>query len=114
MQGYVAQFYKGILYEHFGGKCVYCGRNISVSEMEVDHVIPKTKGGNSSFRNSLPTCMPCNRRKNNKPPPIPVQLPLDIKRYRIFPMIKKVRVHQLVKRQKPSPRIEREVKDDQA
>lgn len=45
--------------------CQYCG---SRSNLTVDHVIPKSKGGVSSWDNIVASCAPCNRRKGNALP----------------------------------------------
>jgi 5-methylcytosine-specific restriction endonuclease McrA len=46
--------------------CQYCG---SRSNLTVDHVIPKSKGGTSSWDNIVASCAPCNRRKGDSLPP---------------------------------------------
>jgi 5-methylcytosine-specific restriction endonuclease McrA len=45
--------------------CQYCG---SRSNLTVDHVIPRSKGGSSSWDNIVASCAPCNRRKGNQLP----------------------------------------------
>lgn len=45
-------------------KCAYCGREVEV--LTVDHIIPKAKGGKSSFDNCVAACKPCNNRKGDK------------------------------------------------
>jgi 5-methylcytosine-specific restriction endonuclease McrA len=40
--------------------CQYCG---SRSNLTVDHVIPRSKGGSSTWENIVASCAPCNRRK---------------------------------------------------
>src|SRR5438270_973405 len=45
--------------------CQYCG---SRSTLTVDHVIPRSKGGDSSWNNIVASCAPCNRRKGNALP----------------------------------------------
>ena len=42
--------------------CQYCG---SRSNLTVDHVIPRSKGGSSDWENIVASCAPCNRRKGN-------------------------------------------------
>ena len=42
--------------------CQYCG---SRSNLTVDHVIPRSKGGDSSWTNIVASCAPCNRRKGD-------------------------------------------------
>src|ERR1700740_1673026 len=45
--------------------CQYCG---SHSNLTVDHVIPRSKGGASSWENIVASCAPCNRRKGDRLP----------------------------------------------
>ncbi len=45
--------------------CQYCG---SRSNLTVDHVIPRSKGGSSSWENIVASCAPCNRRKGDRLP----------------------------------------------
>ena len=45
--------------------CQYCG---SRSNLTVDHVVPRSKGGSSSWDNIVASCAPCNRRKGNSLP----------------------------------------------
>jgi 5-methylcytosine-specific restriction endonuclease McrA len=45
--------------------CQYCG---SRSSLTVDHVVPRSKGGTSSWENIVASCAPCNRRKGNALP----------------------------------------------
>src|SRR5438128_10784526 len=43
--------------------CQYCG---SRSNLTVDHVVPRSKGGESSWDNIVASCAPCNRRKGDR------------------------------------------------
>jgi 5-methylcytosine-specific restriction endonuclease McrA len=45
--------------------CQYCG---SRSNLTVDHVVPRSKGGPSTWENIVASCAPCNRRKGNSMP----------------------------------------------
>ena len=48
-----------------GWTCQYCGAR---SSLTVDHVIPRSKGGDSSWENIVASCAPCNRRKGDRLP----------------------------------------------
>jgi 5-methylcytosine-specific restriction endonuclease McrA len=48
-----------------GHSCQYCG---SGSRLTVDHVVPKSRGGNSSWENVVTACAPCNTRKGDRLP----------------------------------------------
>jgi len=45
-----------------GWECQYCGCR---SQLTVDHVIPRSKGGSSEWTNIVASCAPCNRRKGD-------------------------------------------------
>jgi 5-methylcytosine-specific restriction endonuclease McrA len=49
----------------YGGKCAYCGRKITVKEMQVDHFHAKIYGGNDDLDNLMPACRDCNNYKYN-------------------------------------------------
>ena len=48
-----------------GWTCQYCGAR---SNLTVDHVIPRCKGGASTWDNIVASCAPCNRRKGDRLP----------------------------------------------
>src|SRR2546421_3854611 len=50
--------------------CQYCGELLASSELTLDHVVPRSRGGTSSWENLVACCHSCNRRKGN-------QLPLE-------------------------------------
>jgi len=47
-----------------GFKCAYCG--ISDVRLTIDHIVPKKRGGKSTFENCVASCKPCNSRKGHK------------------------------------------------
>ena len=46
--------------------CQYCGHQ--AAGLTVDHVIPRSRGGQSVWENIVASCAPCNRKKGNKTP----------------------------------------------
>ena len=44
--------------------CVYCG--VKSKKMTIDHVVPRVKGGKSTFENCVASCKECNSRKGSK------------------------------------------------
>ena len=48
-----------------GFKCAYCG---SPDDLTFDHVIPRSKGGRTTWENIVAACSPCNLRKGGKMP----------------------------------------------
>src|SRR5215472_4877840 len=43
--------------------CQYCATVLPSSELTLDHVIPRSRGGASTWENLVACCHPCNRRK---------------------------------------------------
>jgi 5-methylcytosine-specific restriction endonuclease McrA len=48
--------------------CQYCGDVFPSSDLTLDHVIPRSRGGNSTWENLVACCHACNRRKANRMP----------------------------------------------
>jgi hypothetical protein len=65
--------------------CQYCGRELSLSQCTIDHVIPKSKGGDWSWENLVTACPRCNQSKGDqiwkplKTPsrPLPIEISLS-------------------------------------
>jgi uncharacterized protein (TIGR02646 family) len=53
------------IYEH---RCAYCKRYLQRTEITLDHFIPKSKGGPSTYTNLIPACKECNSKKDNIEP----------------------------------------------
>jgi 5-methylcytosine-specific restriction endonuclease McrA len=51
-----------------GGKCQYCGINVSLKTGTMDHVVPRSRGGAHSWENVVLACSKCNQRKADKMP----------------------------------------------
>ena len=53
------------LLEKFGRKCAYCGKE-NIKDLEVEHIIPKTRGGSNRVSNLTIACKKCNLKKSNQ------------------------------------------------
>lgn len=53
------------VHEKFEGRCAYCGREITLEEMQVDYVTPIRQGGTDDFKNLFPSCRWCNHYKRS-------------------------------------------------
>jgi len=53
------------LFARDGWRCQYCG---SVGRLTLDHVVPKSRGGDSVWENVVASCAPCNLRKGDRLP----------------------------------------------
>lgn len=48
--------------------CQYCGDHFKTHQLTFDHVIPRSKGGKTSWDNIVAACRPCNTKKSNNMP----------------------------------------------
>ena len=48
--------------------CQYCGRQPGGEELTIDHVLPRSRGGTSTWENCVLACMACNHRKADRTP----------------------------------------------
>ncbi|MBN1886449.1 MAG: HNH endonuclease [Thermoflexales bacterium] len=48
--------------------CQYCGHSLPASELTVDHVLPRSRGGTADWENVVAACKRCNHRKGNRTP----------------------------------------------
>ena len=51
------------LFARDGWRCVYCG---SAGRLTLDHVVPRSRGGDSVWENVVTSCAPCNLRKADR------------------------------------------------
>lgn len=49
-------------------RCQYCGVRPPYDEITIDHVLPRSKGGLSTFENCVLACIDCNKKKDNRTP----------------------------------------------
>lgn len=53
-------------YERQGGICPKCGGHFEIGDMEADHIVAWSKGGQTKEDNCQMLCRGCNRRKSDK------------------------------------------------
>ncbi len=49
-------------------RCQYCGKRFPSSELSLDHIFPKSRGGKNSWTNIVTACHKCNKNKGGKTP----------------------------------------------
>jgi 5-methylcytosine-specific restriction endonuclease McrA len=49
-------------------QCQYCGKRPPLRELNIDHVLPRSRGGDDSWENLVTACRICNLRKGWKTP----------------------------------------------
>ena len=56
------------LFQRDDNTCQYCGKRPGTKELTIDHVLPRSRGGLSTWVNCVLACVDCNRRKANRLP----------------------------------------------
>jgi hypothetical protein len=59
---------KTSIYKREDGQCAYCGRWIPFAAATLDHVLPQSLGGRSTWENLVNCCLRCNQRKGGRTP----------------------------------------------
>lgn len=49
-------------------QCQYCGKRPALKELNIDHVMPRSRGGPDTWENLVISCRPCNLRKGRRTP----------------------------------------------
>ncbi len=62
------KFTRANIFERDKCTCQYCGRVFERRDLNLDHVIPRDRGGLTSWENIVCSCIPCNTRKGNRLP----------------------------------------------
>ena len=62
------RFSRRNVYRRDGYACVYCGRAPNVRELTIDHVVPRSHGGGTTWENCVTACGGCNARKADRSP----------------------------------------------
>lgn len=52
------------VFDTYNGRCAYCGTQITLSGMQIDHKKPLAIGGEDEFNNMIPACRSCNKYKH--------------------------------------------------
>lgn len=64
---------RNYVFNKYNGRCAYCGKKLSINYIyeinnycSIDHIIPKSVGGNNDILNLNPCCKICNSIKGNR------------------------------------------------
>lgn len=60
--------YRKGVYKRDGNTCQYCGKKFASDKLNLDHIVPKSKGGKTTWKNVVLSCIKCNQRKANRTP----------------------------------------------
>jgi 5-methylcytosine-specific restriction endonuclease McrA len=56
------------IYARDENTCQYCGTRFHRAELNLDHVVPRSRGGSTSWENVVCSCVACNLRKGGRTP----------------------------------------------
>jgi len=62
------RFNRRNIYARDANRCQYCGRRFPTSELSLDHVVPRSRGGQSTWENMVCACTACNVKKGGRLP----------------------------------------------
>lgn len=62
------RFRKKVLFNRDGWTCQYCGEKLNWDTIEVEHIMPTSRGGLTTWANCVAACKPCNKGKANMTP----------------------------------------------
>lgn len=60
------RFNRRNIFARDANRCQYCGRRFPTSELSIDHVVPRSRGGRSTWDNVVCACTACNTRKGGR------------------------------------------------
>jgi len=49
-------------------RCQYCGQVLPANQLSFDHVVPRSRGGTTSWENVVASCVKCNTKKGGRTP----------------------------------------------
>jgi 5-methylcytosine-specific restriction endonuclease McrA len=65
------RFSKGNVFLRDNYTCAYCNAKLEKKHCTLDHVLPTSKGGKTTFENTVTACGPCNANKGNNKKIVP-------------------------------------------
>lgn len=63
------KFTRHNVFERDKNTCQYCGKIFERTDLNLDHVMPRDRGGQTTWENIVCSCIPCNTKKGNRLPP---------------------------------------------
>jgi len=62
------RFNRRNIFARDGNRCQYCGKRFITSELSLDHVKPRSQGGDTTWENIVCCCVKCNVKKGGRTP----------------------------------------------
>lgn len=68
MPKHTVKFNRRNIFARDNNGCQYCGKKFPTQELSLDHIVPRSQGGVSSWENIVCACVSCNVRKGGRTP----------------------------------------------
>ncbi len=65
---HAVKFNRRNIFARDNNQCQFCGKRFPTTELSLDHVVPRSQGGVSSWENIVCACIDCNVRKGGRTP----------------------------------------------
>ncbi len=62
------RFNRRNLFARDGNQCQYCAKNYPLAQLSFDHVVPRSRGGSTTWENVVCCCLRCNSKKGDRTP----------------------------------------------
>jgi 5-methylcytosine-specific restriction endonuclease McrA len=62
------KFNRRNIFARDGNRCQYCGKRFATTDLSLDHVTPRSQGGQATWENIVCSCLTCNVRKGGRTP----------------------------------------------
>jgi len=62
------RFNRRNIFARDGNRCQFCGKRFPTSELSLDHVVPRSRGGGMTWENVVCSCVRCNVKKGGRTP----------------------------------------------
>ena len=62
------RFNRRNIFARDSNRCQYCGRRFPTSELSLDHVVPRSRNGETTWENIVCSCVKCNVKKGGRTP----------------------------------------------
>ena len=65
---HTVKFNRRNIFARDNNQCQYCGKKFPTADLSLDHILPRSQGGGSSWENVVCACIDCNVRKGGRTP----------------------------------------------
>lgn len=62
------RFNRRNIFARDSNRCQYCGKSLPANQLSIDHVMPRSRGGGTTWENVVCSCVTCNTRKGGRTP----------------------------------------------